>query len=84
MVTDAQVPVAVQQLPQHKVKVKKVGQRACNEKDEKGKICGGHLKRGGPIEKCTGARTAKRCTCRIPRTRMGSTLRDVDSSPCSV
>ena len=45
MVTDAPVPVAVQQLPQHKVKVKKVGQRACNEKNEKGKICGGHLKR---------------------------------------
>lgn len=33
------------QLPNHKVKVKKVGQRACNEKDEKGKFCGGHLKR---------------------------------------
>ena len=35
----------VQQLPHHKVKVKKPGQRACNEKDEKGKFCGGHLKR---------------------------------------
>ena len=35
----------VQQLPNHKVKVKKVGQRSCNEKDAKGKICGGHLKR---------------------------------------
>jgi len=35
----------VPQLPNHKVKVKKPGQRACNEKDEKGKICGGHLKR---------------------------------------
>jgi hypothetical protein len=33
------------QLPHHKVKNKKVGQRACNEKDEKGKFCGGHLKR---------------------------------------
>lgn len=33
------------QLPHHKVKVKKAGQRACNEKDEKGKYCGGHLKR---------------------------------------
>jgi len=33
------------QLPHHKVKVKKAGQRACNEKDEKGKHCGGHLKR---------------------------------------
>lgn len=35
----------VPQLPCHKVKVKKAGQRACNEKNEKGKICGGHLKR---------------------------------------
>ena len=33
------------QLPHHKVKVKKVGQRACNEKNDKGKFCGGHLKR---------------------------------------
>ncbi|HET9408543.1 MAG TPA: hypothetical protein VFO39_14975 [Candidatus Sulfotelmatobacter sp.] len=33
------------QLPHHKVKIKKAGQRACNEKDEKGKYCGGHLKR---------------------------------------
>ncbi|MGH9579452.1 MAG: hypothetical protein ACRD2R_00535 [Terriglobales bacterium] len=37
---------AVPQLPNHKVKVKiKAGQRACNEKNEKGKICAGHLKR---------------------------------------
>jgi hypothetical protein len=34
----------VPQLPNHKVKVKKAGQRACNEKDAKGKFCGGHLK----------------------------------------
>lgn len=33
------------QLPHHKVKIKKDGQRACNEKNEKGKFCGGHLKR---------------------------------------
>ncbi|HUI85339.1 MAG TPA: hypothetical protein VL240_14015 [Candidatus Binatia bacterium] len=33
------------QLPRHKVKYKKLLQRACNEKDEKGKLCGGHLKR---------------------------------------
>ncbi len=33
------------QLPNHKVKVKKHLQRSCNEKDEKGKFCGGHLKR---------------------------------------
>jgi hypothetical protein len=35
----------VAQLPNHKVKIKKHLQRSCNEKDEKGKICGGHLKR---------------------------------------
>ena len=28
-----------------KTKVKKAGQRACNEKDAKGKLCVGHLKR---------------------------------------
>jgi hypothetical protein len=33
------------QLPNHKEKIKKAGQRACNEKDAKGKFCGGHLKR---------------------------------------
>jgi len=33
------------QLPNHKVKYKKPFQRACNEKDDKGKICAGHLKR---------------------------------------
>jgi hypothetical protein len=33
------------QLPHHKVKIKKAGQRACNEKNDKGKFCGGHLKR---------------------------------------
>jgi hypothetical protein len=38
----AQTPA---QLPHHKVKIKKAGQRACNEKNEKGKFCGGHLKR---------------------------------------
>ncbi len=36
---------SVPQLPHHKVKIKKHLQRSCNEKDEKGKICGGHLKR---------------------------------------
>ena len=33
------------QLPKHKVKYKKAFQRACNEQDAKGKLCGGHLKR---------------------------------------
>ena len=35
----------VEQLPHHSVKLKKTLQRSCNVKDEKGKICGGHLKR---------------------------------------
>jgi hypothetical protein len=34
-----------QRLSKHKVKTKQSGQRACNEKDDKGKFCGGHLKR---------------------------------------
>jgi len=34
----------IPQLPHHKVRIKKAGQRACNEKNEKGKFCGGHLK----------------------------------------
>jgi hypothetical protein len=42
--TQAQEP-SVPQLPNHKVKIKKPLQRSCNEKDAKGKICGGHLKR---------------------------------------
>ncbi|HEX8815619.1 MAG TPA: hypothetical protein VF753_08970 [Terriglobales bacterium] len=33
------------QLPKHKVKTKVAGQRACNETNDKGKPCGGHLKR---------------------------------------
>ena len=45
MATDSGTMLAPQQLPNHKVKIKKVGQRSCNEKDAKGKLCGGHLKR---------------------------------------
>ena len=41
----ANMQSALQQLPNHKVKIKKPGQRSCNEKDAKGKLCGGHLKR---------------------------------------
>jgi hypothetical protein len=37
---------AVPVLAHHKIKLKvRPGQRACNEKDEKGKLCNGHLKR---------------------------------------
>jgi hypothetical protein len=38
-------PPEAQQLPHHKVKIKLPLQRSCNEKDDKGKICAGHLKR---------------------------------------
>ena len=39
-----------------KIKVKKPGQRACDEKDEKGKFCVGHLKRWtAPSEEATRA-----------------------------
>ncbi|MGE0407376.1 MAG: hypothetical protein AB7O65_13855 [Candidatus Korobacteraceae bacterium] len=54
------------QLPNHKLKVKKAGQRSCNEKNAKGKLCAGHLKRWyyaddvveqacGDVEKAFGA-----------------------------
>ena len=72
------IPHALQQLPNHKVKIKKPGQRACNEKDEKGKFCGGHLKRWfystdaleqecGCIQKAWG-RDAEVYRCEICRT----------------
>jgi hypothetical protein len=44
-------PVAEQSKPeeakpaQPKIKIKRRGQRACDEKDDKGKLCCGHLKR---------------------------------------
>ncbi len=41
----SQAQPVVKPLPHHKVKVKKHLQRSCNEKDEKGKLCAGHLKR---------------------------------------
>ena len=44
MTTDPETGIP-SQLPKHKVKLKKQGQRACNEKDDKNKLCGGHLKR---------------------------------------
>ncbi len=45
MATTETATAAPPQLPHHKVKFKKPGQRSCNEKDAKGKFCGGHLKR---------------------------------------
>jgi hypothetical protein len=43
--TETASPQTPPQLPNHKVKLKKLRQRSCNEKDAKGKFCGGHLKR---------------------------------------
>ena len=43
--TATAVTGTIPHLPNHKVKIKKTGQRACNEKNDKGKFCGGHLKR---------------------------------------
>ncbi len=68
----------VVQLPHHKVKVKKPLQRSCNEKDEKGKLCAGHLKRWyytadikeqacGDVEKAYG-RTAEIYRCEFCKT----------------
>jgi hypothetical protein len=43
--TVSSTTVQTEQLPNHKVKTKVPLQRSCNEKNEKGKLCGGHLKR---------------------------------------
>jgi hypothetical protein len=64
--TATAITSTIPQLPNHKVKIKKPGQRSCNEKNEKGKFCGGHLKRWfyavdvleqecGDVEKAWGA-----------------------------
>ena len=46
MATINQTPeIMPAQLPHHKVKFKQPMQRACNERNAKGKLCGGHLKR---------------------------------------
>ena len=45
---DSAAPIAAQEEPQAavpKIKIRKPKQRACDEKDEKGKVCCGHLKR---------------------------------------
>src|ERR1700688_1519786 len=43
--TATAITSTIPQLPHHKVKIKKPGQRACNEKNEKGKFGAAHLKR---------------------------------------
>jgi len=43
--TSTDPAASVPQFPNHKTKLKQLRQRSCNEKNEKGKLCGGHLKR---------------------------------------
>ena len=43
--SETTAPVAAQELPNPKIKIRKPKQRACDEKNEKGKLCAGHLKR---------------------------------------
>jgi hypothetical protein len=56
----AAVPAVVEAAPQEiKVKVRKPKQRSCDEKDAKGKLCGGHLKRWYDYPKEVQARIGK-------------------------
>ena len=41
----AEADVSTPAPAQPKIKIKKLRQRACDEKDDKGKVCCGHLKR---------------------------------------
>jgi hypothetical protein len=43
--TQASASAAAAVATRPKIKVRKHKQRACDEKDDKGKLCGGHLKR---------------------------------------
>ncbi|HEX9759489.1 MAG TPA: hypothetical protein VGA40_01140 [Candidatus Acidoferrales bacterium] len=43
--TTAPAPETTEAPSAHKVKTRKLRQRACDEKDAKGKVCCGHLKR---------------------------------------
>ncbi len=43
--SETTAPVAAQEPPKPKIKIRKPKQRACDEKNEKGKLCAGHLKR---------------------------------------
>lgn len=42
---ESPAPVAEEKQKKPKVKTRKPKQRACDEKDDKGKLCAGHLKR---------------------------------------
>ncbi len=56
----AAAPAAVPEAPpEQKIKVRKPRQRSCDEKDAKGKLCGGHLKRWYDYPKAVEARIGK-------------------------
>jgi hypothetical protein len=56
----AAAPAAVETAPQEvKVKVRKPKQRSCDERDAKGKLCAGHLKRWYDYPKDVEARIGK-------------------------
>jgi hypothetical protein len=45
MAETSTAPVAAETAPEPKIKTRKPKQRACDEKNEKGQVCCGHLKR---------------------------------------
>jgi hypothetical protein len=58
--TAAAPPAATEAAPsEQKIKVRKPRQRACDEKDAKGKVCAGHLKRWYDYPKDVQARIGK-------------------------
>jgi hypothetical protein len=52
-------PAAQTPPPEQKIKVRKPRQRSCDEKDAKGKLCAGHLKRWYDYPKSVEARIGK-------------------------
>lgn len=52
-------PVTEAPPPEQKIKVRKPRQRSCDEKDAKGKLCAGHLKRWYDYPKSVEARIGK-------------------------
>jgi hypothetical protein len=55
----AAAPVAEAAPPEQKIKVRKPRQRSCDEKDAKGKLCAGHLKRWYDYPKEVAAKIGK-------------------------
>jgi hypothetical protein len=56
---EAAAPAAEAAPPEQKIKVRKPRQRSCDEKDAKGKLCAGHLKRWYDYPKEVQARIGK-------------------------